>query len=78
MTNLQKAKTLESDYYGQILKLIEKFGQNELSRYLYENDSKLQARLDRAKSSSPYKLISYLKILEDYEKARAGKKEKAF
>ena len=70
MTNFQKAKNLESDYLSQIQKLIETAGsQNQLSILLYGNENTLQTKLNRAKKGSPYKLISYLKILQDCEKA---------
>ena len=70
MNNLQKAKNLESDYLSQIQKLVETAGsQNQLSILLYGNENTLQTKLNRAKRSSPYKLISYLKILQDCEKA---------
>ena len=73
MDNLRKAKTLEADYLKQIQELIKKAGsQNRLSVFLYGNENTLQAKLDRAKKSSPYKLITLLKILEDYDKKKAA------
>lgn len=66
MNNLEKAKKLEADYLKQIYALIEKVGgQNQLSIYLYGNENTLQSKLSRAKKSSPYKLMTLVKILED-------------
>jgi len=73
MNNLQKAKSLESDYYSQIQKLIKKAGsQNQLSIFIYENENTLQAKLLRAKKSSPLKLMTYYQIIQDYEKKARG------
>lgn len=68
MTNLEKAKKLEADYLKQINALIEKVGgQNQLSIFLYGNENTLQSKLSRAKKSSPYKVMTLVKILEDWE-----------
>ena len=68
MNNLQKAKTLESDYCSQIQKLIKEAGsQNQLSIFLYGNENTLQSKLSRAKNSTPWKLMTYCQILLDYD-----------
>ncbi len=68
MTNLQKAKMLESDYCSQIQKLIKIAGsQNQLSIFLYGNENTLQSKLSRAKNSTPWKLMTYCQILLDYD-----------
>lgn len=73
MTNLEKAKTLEADYLKQIQKLIKKAGgQNQLSIFIYGNENTLQAKLLRAKKSSPLKLMTYYQIIQDYEKKARG------
>jgi len=73
MTNLQKALQLEFDYLKQIQELVKKAGsQNRLSLFLYGNENTLQAKLDRSKKSSPYKMVTLLKILEDYDKKKAA------
>lgn len=69
--NLQKALQLEGFYLKQIELAIQKAGsQNELSRILYGNENTLPSKISRAKNSSPYKLITYLKILQDIEKLK--------
>lgn len=74
MNNLRKAKTLEADYLKQIHKLIEEAGgQNQLGIFIYGNENTLQSKLSRAKSSSPYKLMTYCRILIDYKKAKAAR-----
>lgn len=79
MNNLQKAKNLESDYLSQIHKLIETAdSQNQLSNYLYGNRHTLQAKLDRAEKSSPYKLMTLLKILDRYAKIDSQKSASLF
>lgn len=68
MNNLKKAKKLEAYYLKQINALIEQAGgQNQLSIFLYGNENTLQSKLSRAKKSSPYKLMTLVKILEDWE-----------
>ena len=68
MTNLQKALVLESDYLNQIQELIKQASsQNRLSIMLYGNENTLQSQLLRVKKSSPYKLMTLLKIIERSE-----------
>lgn len=74
MNNLEKAKTLEADYLKQIHKLIKDAGgQNQLSIFLYGNENTLQSKLSRAKNSTPWKLMTYCRILIDYRKAKAAR-----
>ena len=68
MNNLQKAKTLEADYFKQIQKLIKEAGsQNQLSIFLYGNENTLQSKLSSAKNSTPWKLMTYCQVLLDYD-----------
>ena len=71
LTNLKKAKILESDYKGQILKLQKSHkGLNKLSLFIYGNTATLKSMLRRAKKSSPLKLMTYYIVLQDYDLAQ--------
>jgi len=73
LSNFNKAKMLEADYLKQIKSIIKKAGsQNQLSIFIYGNENTLQAKLLRAKKSSPLKLMTYYQIIQDYEKKARG------
>jgi hypothetical protein len=60
---------LESKALDQIIRHISQVGSaRKLSSLLYGNEDTLSSQISRAKSASPYKLASLLKILEDIDK----------
>lgn len=83
LSNIERANLLKAHYLKQIQKLIELHeGQNQLGIYIYGNENTLQSILTREKKSRvrdkngiPWKVMSLLRILLDYDLVKKGARE---